>query len=95
MPDYVDRRYLIIKNVGLKGANVKHMHLNKEVPTGLHDRGNSCVFSGKSARLGAHLKCFYTKAESKGNKEEELEVYVQLLGYFLMGSPRSMQKRIG
>lgn len=92
VPDHVDRRNLISNNAVLKGADVKHMHLNKEVPTGLHNRGGSCMFSGKSTTLGACPNCFYTKAESTGNKEEELEVCVQLLGYDFMGSPRPMQK---
>lgn len=90
--DHVDRRDLVINNVVLEGDNVKHMHLNKEVPTGLYYMESSFTFSGKSARLGAHLKCFYIKAESAGIKEEELEVCMQLLGYDLMASPRPKQK---
>lgn len=47
---------------------------------------NSCTLFGKSACLGASLKCLYTNACSMGNKKEELEVYVQLQGCGLMGS---------
>jgi len=38
VPDHMERRDLIIKNSGQKGKNVKSVHLNKEVPTGLYDR---------------------------------------------------------
>jgi len=61
------------------------MHLNEEVPRGQHRRGSSAAFPGKSAQLGASLKCLYANADSTGDKQEELEVCVQLQGYDLIG----------
>ena len=42
------------------------------------------IFSGKSACLGASLKCLYSKARSMGNKQEELEGCMLLQGYSLI-----------
>ena len=40
---------------------------------------------GKSASMGAQLKCLYTNAWSMGNKQEELQAYVCLQGFDIAG----------
>jgi len=48
---------------------------------GQHDAGGSRAFSGKPAQQSASLKCLYPHRWSMGNKQEELEVHMQLQGY--------------
>lgn len=74
----VDRRDIITNKTGLKGANLKSMHMDEEVPVGELCGGRSHTSSGKSARLGASLKCLYTNAYGMGNKQEKSEVCMSL-----------------
>lgn len=53
---------------------------------GQYDGESSHAFSGKLVQLGTSLNCLYTHGWSVGNKQEELEVHVQLQGYHLIGT---------
>lgn len=46
----------LIKKTGLKGSHLKHMHINKKVPSGEHHGESSHFSSGESAWLAAPLK---------------------------------------
>lgn len=46
-----NRRDLIVNPTGLRGAHLMHMHVNKWVPAGQHDKRSSHTFSGKPAWL--------------------------------------------
>ncbi|PKU38936.1 hypothetical protein llap_10761 [Limosa lapponica baueri] len=45
--------------------------------------GSSCSPPGKPTHSTASRKCLYTRAHSTGNKQEELELHVQLWGHDL------------
>lgn len=49
-----------------------------------HYRGSSHTFSAKSAQISALMKCLYADAHTIGNKQEELEVCMQLQGCSLI-----------
>lgn len=52
------------------------MYTNKEMLKEQHYGGNS--FSAKSAQMSVLMKCLSADAHSMGNRQEELEVYMQL-----------------
>jgi len=45
---------------------------------------SSCMSSGKPACLSSPLKCLYTNARSRGNKQEEIEICMQSQGHDLI-----------
>lgn len=75
----LDTRVLVINSTGTKEAHLKCLHINKDVPTGQHCVETSLTFPGKSAWLGASLKCLYTNARSKTNKQGELKICLQVV----------------
>lgn len=54
------------------------------MPVGYDCKVSSCTLPGKLTHLNTSLKCLYINACSMGNKEEELEINVQLLGFNLI-----------
>lgn len=70
--------------MGLKWGHLKHMHLNKEMSM-WHLWESSHTSSVKSPCQHTFIMCQYINAYSTGNKEEALEVQVQLLSYSIIG----------
>ena len=61
------------------------MHVSKEVPTRHHCGKIPQTLSRKATCWAASVKCLYTNADRIGNKDEELEICVQLQAYNHVG----------
>lgn len=67
-----------INKTGLKQHYLQNSHVSKEVPTKHHSGEMSQSFPWNSAFWGASLKCLCTNTCSMGNKQNALEICVQL-----------------